>query len=435
MDKFDPAAKMQEAAQNAVDDFTDSVGDAAQDAVEGATEKVESAAADAATAAVQKAREWPVVALIGLLVGGGLLLVFSLFSGGPVQFFERLFLPVHFVADNEGTGGDWGTTIFTEPPETYDPNNFHTAIADELMDRINAADESIYIAAFDFDLTPIAEALIAAHGRGVDVRWFTDDENGLWDDDEPGGGQFAMMTAAGIPVRDDERDPLMHNKFIVFDGESVWTGSTNLTENGLFRNNNNVIIFDDKDIAEMYGREFEELWRGNSGGGSRSTAGRQRTTLQGTPVDVFFAPEDDAMDRLVPLVRMAKDEIRFMAFSFTHDGLGEELVRQSRRGVDVQGVFEDRNTNDDYTELHRLACNGLDVRVDGNPATMHHKVFIIDGKIIVTGSFNFSNNANNSNDENMVFLNNDTIAQAYLREFAKVWAEAVELVPGQVVCR
>ena len=428
MDKFDPVGKAQDAAQDAVEEFTDNVVDsaqeAAQDVVDGVTEGVTSTV-----------RERPALLVTGLLVAGGLFLLVSIFSGGPIQFFERLFLPVRFVVDNEGHGGDWYTVRFTNPPQNYDPNNFHTVVADELLRRIESAERSIDVAAFDFDLTPIAEALIAAHERGVQVRWFTDDEHGLWDDDEPGGGQFALMQEAGIPVRTDQREPLMHNKFIVFDGEVVWTGSTNLTENGLFNNNNNVIIFESKDIADMYGREFEELWRGNSGGGSRSTTGRQRATLQGTPINVFFAPEDDAMDRLIPLVRMAEDEIRFLAFSFTHDGLGEELVRQSRRGVDVKGVFESRNTNDDFTELHRLACNGVDVRKDGNPGTMHHKVFIIDNKIVVTGSYNFSNNADNSNDENMVFLNNDSIAPLYREEFERVWAQAWEPGPDDVICR
>lgn len=424
MDDFDPAARARDAAEQAVDDLTDHASDVVEDVAD-----------DVAETAKATLRERPVLGLVGLLVLAGMFCIMSVYAGGPLQFFERLFLPVRFIVDNDGTGGDWWQVIMTDPPQTYDPDNFHTAVADELLRRINAAEQSIHIAAFDFDLTPVAEALIAAHYRGVDVRWFTDDENGLWDDDEPGGGQFAMMQAAGIPVRDDKRQPLMHNKFIVFDEETVWTGSTNLTQNGLFRNNNNVIIFEDKGIATMYGREFDELWRGNSGGSSRSTFGRQRNTLEGTPVNVFFAPEDEAIDRLVPLVANAKEEIRFMAFSFTHDGLGEELVRQARRGVDVKGVFEERNTNDEYTELHRLACNGIDVRLDGNPGTMHHKVFVIDNHILVTGSFNFSNSADESNDENMVFLNNDSIAPLYRDEFERVWAEAVPPRPDQVTCR
>ena len=55
---------------------------------------------------------------------------------------------------------------------------------------------------------------------------------------------------------------------------------------------------------------------------------------------------------------------------------------------------------------------------------MHHKVFIIDGKIMATGSFNFSSNANETNDENMDFFNNSDLADRYEKEFEAVLAQA-----------
>ncbi len=378
----------------------------------------------------------PVPTLIVFLASGGVLTIsVAIFGFRPVQFVERLFWPALFVESSVGSGGSWHTTHFTDPPQTYDPNNFRGEIPDDLIGYINASQDSIDIAAFDFDVTPIAEALIDAHERGVRVRWFTDNENGLDDDGDPGGGQFRMLQDAGIPVRDDDRDPLMHNKFIIFDEAVVWTGSTNLTENGLFRNNNNVIIFDSPDIANFYSREFNELWRGNSGGESRSTIRFQTAILEGTPVLVIFGPEDDGIEHLVDMVRQAEDSIHFMAFSFTHDDLGEALVQQSRRGVDVRGVFEERNINSEFSETHRLACSGIDVRKDGNSGSMHHKVFVIDGTIVVTGSFNFSNNADRSNDENMVFLNHTDLGAAYEQEFQRVWSESRPLEPDDIDCR
>lgn len=380
-------------------------------------------------------RENPVVTVVVVAVSGGMLTVsVAFFNFRPIQFVERLFWPALFVEGSTGSGGNWHTTHFTDPPQSYDPNSFRGEIPDDLIALINAAESSIDVAAFDFDVTPIAEALIAAHDRGVDVRWFTDDEHGQGDDDEPGGGQFRMLREAGIPVRDDNREPLMHNKFIVFDEALVWTGSTNLTQNGLFRNNNNVIIFDSPDIASFYRREFNELWRGNSGAESRSTIRFQTAVLEGTPVLIIFGPEDDGIEHLVQLVRQAQESVHFMAFSFTHDDLGEALVERARRGVEVRGVFEQRNINSEFSEHHRLACDGMDVRIDGNSGSMHHKVFIIDGTIVVTGSFNFSNNADRSNDENMVFLNHTGIGADYDREFQRVWGESRLPEPGEVVC-
>ena len=66
---------------------------------------------------------------------------------------------------------------------------------------------------------------------------------------------------------------------------------------------------------------------------------------------------------------------------------------------------------------------------------MNHKVFIIDDQIVVTGSFNFSRSADESNDENMVFLNNENIAEGYIAEFERVWADAHTVDADSVDCR
>ncbi len=105
------------------------------------------------------------------------------------------------------------------------PQEWQGSIEGRLIEKINAAQTSIHIASFEFDLTPVADALIAAKKRGVDVRWVTDDESGLGADEDPGRGQFAMLQQAGIEVRSDDRSALMHNKFWIFDGKILWTGS------------------------------------------------------------------------------------------------------------------------------------------------------------------------------------------------------------------
>src|SRR5690349_8248581 len=138
--------------------------------------------------------------------------------------------------------GTWWEVYFTDPLHVNDPENWQSSIEGRLIEKINAAQTSIHIASFEFDLTPVAEALIAAKERGVDVRWVTDDESGLEADEEPGHGQFAMLQDAGIEVRSDTRSALMHNKFWIFDGQIVWTGSTNITENGIFDQDNNTVV-------------------------------------------------------------------------------------------------------------------------------------------------------------------------------------------------
>jgi len=102
--------------------------------------------------------------------------------------------------------------------------------------------------------------------------------------------------------------------------------------------------------------------------------------------------------------------------------------------VDVTGIFETRGSETEFSELPPMYCAGLPVRQDGNPSTFHHKVIVIDGQILITGSLNFSNNADESNDENVVILNNPAIAAQYLQEFERRWVEAKQPNPADMSC-
>jgi len=299
---------------------------------------------------------------------------------------------------------------------------------------IQGARQSIHVACFEFDLRPVAEALITAHERGVEVQWITDDEHGTEADEEEEHGLFAMLARAGIEVKDDERGALMHNKFWIFDGQTVWTGSTNITSNGNFRNNNNVLAMDSPEVAAIYEREFAEMWAGEFGPTSPSTVDDQSVTIGRTSVQVLFSPEDDVVAKLVPLIEGAQDTIRIMAFSFTHDDLGGAVLARAEAGVEVRGIFETRGSETAYSEMARLYCGGVPVRQDGNPGTFHHKVFIVDGDMVVTGSLNFSENADESNDENVVVVSNSEMAGQYLEEFERRWAEATEPDGADVDC-
>lgn len=357
-------------------------------------------------------------------------------QGAPSRTTEAMPLPTMPASSISGpfigSGGDWWEVYFSSGSKELGPES--RVIAERLVELINAARVSIHIAAFETDIDEIADALIAAHERGVDVRWVTDDENGIDADVEEGHGQFARMEAAGIPIRDDQRSAFMHNKFIIFDNAILWTGSTNITWNDIGRNNNNVIVVDVPEVAAMYEREFAEMWDGKFGPKSPSTRESQNTVLQGTPFIVRFAPEDDPFEQLVALTARAQKSIYFMAFSYTHDDLGQVMRERAAAGVHVQGIFEVRGSETEYAELPPLYCAGLPMRQDGNPGTFHHKVVIIDETVVITGSMNFSSNAADSNDENVIAISNPDIARLFLDEFERRWAEGKDPDPADMEC-
>jgi phosphatidylserine/phosphatidylglycerophosphate/cardiolipin synthase-like enzyme len=328
----------------------------------------------------------------------------------------------HLPRDIGYDGGTWAV-LFSPGARGHQANG--QFIIDKLIATIDAAQSSIDLAVFETNLTPVAEALIRAHERGVVVRWITDDENGRDADGEEGRGQFARLAAAGIEVRDDLRSAFMHNKFILIDGQLLWTGSMNLTTNDVFRNNNNVVVLQSPAAVAVYAREFEEMWNGQFGPRSPSNVNGQTVmTAAGLPITIRFAPEDEPFDSLIQLVSLANESIRFMAFSFTEDELGEMMRRRAAEGVVVQGIFEVRGSETQYSEMPAMFCAGLEVRQDGNPGTFHHKVVIIDDFVVITGSMNFSDNAADSNDENVIAIADPAIGRLYREEFVRRWGEA-----------
>ncbi len=278
--------------------------------------------------------------------------------------------------------------------------------------------------------------MIAAHNRGVDVRWVTDDESGLLADEEPGRGQFAMLMNAGIQVRSDNRTALMHNKFWIFDNQITWTGSTNITENGVFKQDNNTIVIQSPELATIYEREFQEMWDGQFGPKSPSQLADQSTIINGSSVYVIFTSEDHAIEEaIIPLVNTATSSVRFLAFSFTDYPLAAAMIARAQNGVNVAGVYEKVGSDTDAAELKTFYCAHVPVRRDGNPSFMHNKVIVVDERYVITGSLNFSTNAETSNDENVLIIDNPDIAKLYMQDFDRIWNLGTDPEPDKITCQ
>ena len=184
----------------------------------------------------------------------------------------------------------------------------------------------------------------------------------------------------------------------------------NFTINGAYRSDNNLIRVRSAKLAHNYLVEFEEMFLDHQfGSASPANTPHPILTVDGTRLEVFFSPDDGTIERLIELVQDAQDEILFMAFSFTDDDLAQAILDRAAGGVVVAGIFDKSqalsNTGGEFTHLLE---NGIAVRLDGNRYGMHHKVIIIDERIVVTGSYNFSNTRN---DENTLIIHDPEIAE------------------------
>ncbi len=315
--------------------------------------------------------------------------------------------------------GNWYKLYFSTPGYPDDPATRRETIMTGLIDVINSAQRSLDIAIYELDLDPIGDAILAARERGVSVRLVTDSDT-LAEDET-----LIRLKKAKVSIVPDERRPIMHNKFVVVDGQAVWTGSWNFTANDTYRNNNNAIYIQSPEVAQNYAAEFEEMFSQKKfGPTSLSKTAHPRIQIGKTIVETCFGPEDGCANQLTVLIRRAQKSIRFMAFSFTHAEVGEAVIDRAKAGVIVQGVFETRGSETESSQLRRMKRQKLDVWQDGNPYTLHHKVFIIDDNIVAFGSFNFTDNADQSNDENMLIIQNPNLANEFLAEFNRVYEQA-----------
>ena len=323
------------------------------------------------------------------------------------------------------TTESWYEVYFTNPKIPFD-DVYTGGIENNLIQKIDAAQVSIDVAVFEFDIESVAEALIRAEQRGVDVRVVYDDEHS---DPDP---QIGEVKSAGIQAVPDKRQAYMHNKFFVFDDQCVWTGSFNISMNAAYRNNENALYFCSKEAAADYSTEFDEMFAGQFGPDSPSNTPYPSFTVGGSTVEVYFAPEDHVMDKVINAVSEADTSIHFMAYSFTDDGLANAMIADANRGVVIEGVFETTGADTQYSECGTLLKKGFDIRLDGNPRTFHHKVIIIDGDTVILGSFNYSSNADTQNDENLLIVHDASLAAAYEQQYQLIKSQAV--VPSGTTC-
>ena len=134
----------------------------------------------------------------------------------------------------------------------------------------------------------------------------------------------------------------------------------------------------------------------------------------------YFCPEDECAAHLIALIDSANTSVHAAVYSFTLDPVADALIRAKERGVDVKVVVE-KDQLSEYSEYERLKGAGVEVRVDSNPASMHNKFAVIDGRIVVTGSFNWSRNADQRNDENMLGVRSGSLAFDYEKEFQEIF--------------
>jgi len=305
-----------------------------------------------------------------------------------------------------------GYTVIKSEPIIISENNIDPKVyfcprdncSSILIDTINSAKTYVYCALYDLDLPDLIETYENLN-PSVDLKLVIDNDNKLDADYD-----FVVY---------DTSSQLSHNKFCVIDDEIVTTGSFNPTINGDTKNNNNFLVLHSKYLARNYKSEFEELWNRIYGKGNKNIY--PNIYLNDYLIENYFCPDDDCEEHVLSTIKKANSSIYFLIFSFTSDPVGDIIIQKASQGIEVAGVFE-KTQNNAYNEYSKMEQENLNVSWDtkNTKGKLHHKYFIIDKKIVITGSYNPTASGDSKNDENILIIHNANIANRFLEEFYMV---------------
>lgn len=291
---------------------------------------------------------------------------------------------------------------------------------------------------------------------------------------------LAVLTGAGVPVIDDTADGskgtgLMHHKFVVVDGTSVIVTSANFTTSdvhGDFKtpdsrgNPNNLLRVESPALAQLFTEEFNLLWGDGPGGkldsqfGTKKRfrparslqIGNSRVTVQFSPASKTIPWEQSANGAIGQVLATATQSVDLALFVFSAQRLVNTLETRSQAGVSVRTLIDSDFAYRPYSEaLDMMGVtlpDNCQVEADNRPwqqpiATvgvpmllpgdrLHHKFGVIDGKTVITGSHNWTEAANATNDETVLIIENPTVATHFVREFERLYVGAELGVPVRI---
>lgn len=327
-------------------------------------------------------------------------------------------------------------------------------VDDTLISYINRAKYSIDLTMYNFNnmgISNVSDALKAAANRGVTVRVIGCGTTANLGIDELAGSAVHVL----VGPNSSNRTGIMHNKFILFDVESidpndplVWTGSTNLTDGQINLDANNVIIIQDQSLARTYKIEFEEMWGSHSSTPDAAKARFGFTKKNNTPhefkingkrVESYFSPTDGVNTKIVDNINTTNNDLSIATMLITRNEMADAIAAQAAQG-DAVNVLTNAEGNNGAT-VNTILAAALTTHYtfdDVSSGIMHNKYMVVDqgapasDPLVLTGSHNWSAAADNDNDENTLVVHDATIANLYYQNFVKRFVDNLGILEGEL---
>ncbi len=297
-----------------------------------------------------------------------------------------------------------------------------TTISKILISNINSTVSSLDIAVYSFTNEEISDAIIKAYERGVKVRIIIDYSKGSSSKIDPA---VLKLINKKIPIKllkGSGRYGVMHNKIAIFDRKILMTGSYNFTLAADNNNFENVVFITDENNLSSYIDYFETMWK--------------------KAVDIYlsskliynedfstslFTMNEGIRKTLIKLIDGTQKKLDICVYAISDDRIYDSLKKANSRGVKIR-IVTDRLQSTQSNTVKKLWSDGFDIKISNGyrNGVMHNKYAIFDDKFVITGSFNWSNNAENYNWENAVVLSAPYVS--YFRiNFEKIYKQALPL--------
>lgn len=136
-------------------------------------------------------------------------------------------------------------------------------------------------------------------------------------------------------------------------------------------------------------------------------------SLHAAGVQVFFSPKGGCTQAVVTNLNQAKVSVLVQAYSFTSAPIAKALESAHNQGVKVEVILDKSQRTEKYSEADFLSHAGIPVFIDAKHAIAHNKIMVIDGHTVLTGSFNFTKAAEENNAENLLVIQDPSLASKY----------------------
>jgi len=294
---------------------------------------------------------------------------------------------------------------------------------------------------------------------------------------------LVILNNTKIPLIDDTADGskgsgLMHHKFVIVDGKTVIVTSANFTLSGTHGdldepesrgNANNLLKIESSQLARLFTQEFNLMWGDGPGGEPDSLFGTKKPdrrveniTVGNTPVFVQFAPttrsqtwENSVNGLIAKTLTQAQESIDFALFVFSDQRLVDVMETTVQRSITLQGIIDPGFAYRNYSEMLDMtgvaAVSNCKYEAKNRPwkqpistvgvpnlspgDKLHHKFGIVDNQVVISGSQNWTEAANTTNDETLIVIKNSAVAAHFNREFNRLYNTATLGLPGGILAK